>query len=920
MKSVRKAISTILAVSLILTCMVINIPAVSAAIDYNKEIAFITAVGVSGFNPDTSAQTITRGEFAQALAQALGMDSENTGGTQYFTDVSEENTVFAAVSYLVDREVIDGYSTEIFMPENIITYNEAIKLVMAALGYKVYAQVTGDFPNGYLKTAKDIGFKISVSDVNQLTRGEAAAIIYKMLNSYYVETKSASGTGINLGESDELMMKKIFGIEEHSGIVTALKCGNIYGGTVNEANQIMIDYVIYHTTMSKINDFLGVRVKYYSTEDNVVMYMEPDRKVETVDADFDEIGEDATARNITVEVNNRYKNYKVSSNAFYVYNGAPISAPSDDDIKPEYGEIRLIDNDGDGNMDVVLIWSYKSYIINSVSSSKITVKENSDNLNSIKFDEDGITLNIIYGSSYMDQTLLDSGNVITYAKSKDGSLVTLFVYAGELEGKLSSFSKIDMTAVIDDEKYETAPGTDLSTMIGKTSIFYVDKNGRLAGYAKNDEERVGVLTSCTNDESDEMVYFKILTDNGEFEKYAVKYTDKIRYGEGSADKAKKIASSEVYNQLLGESEKVKKQLVKFALTSDGETLSTLITAKITNDKIPETDEEEESLRLSYTYNTEAIDARYYRQTLTLGSDPNKKYLDIHQELTYVICLSDNEDDCQFLPVIEWCSGDEMSIGNFEAYNRTKLGWYEFIVVNMDVKVESSFGTGEGHPFAVTSIKNEWNDEKEESEYTISGYTVDDSHSLGQSLSLMKDGSEEMLNTELKPVVADARVSRYEKNTIQWEDIHVGDIILYKTNPMNGKVSAWAMLSRAEDMTSDYSNNDWSTASARMVVNGKVDAVSKYGIRLSTPGYSEWDSVPPVGYQGIVSWNKNDRNAVMFFRGFSEYTGYYGMVLRYNSKRNRYTMADWNDISVGDRLMTYRSGSWAHSRGFYVIVE
>ena len=64
----------------------------------------------------------------------------------------------------------------------------------------------------------------------------------------------------------------------------------------------------------------------------------------------------------------------------YVYNGMPLLAPTDDDLKPEYGEIKLIDNDSDKAIDVVIIWDYKSYIVKTATNTKITFRENEDNV------------------------------------------------------------------------------------------------------------------------------------------------------------------------------------------------------------------------------------------------------------------------------------------------------------------------------------------------------------------------------------------------------------------------------------------------------------------------------------------------------------------------------------------------------------
>lgn len=923
MRTFKKMISIMLALSTILCCLTFS-PVANAAKDYSKEINFVTALGVEGFMSDASAQTITRGGFAIALAQILGMDKDTENPTQCFEDVPDTHEAYAAVSYLVRKRVIHGYGNNTFKPDEIITYNEAIKISLICLGYEAYAEVTGGYYDGYKQTALDTELSFVPENYEELTKGETAYLLYKLMLSNYVDA-TVSGGAIGYVESEETLLKKIYDADEMTGIVTATKTGALYGKPMPEPNRIGIDYESYTTSLKKINDFLGMQVKYYATEDGEVLYIETDKNVETVSAMYDKILDSTNKKSIVIEGEKRNKTYKISGNALYVYNGMPLLAPTDDDLKPEYGEIKLIDNEDDEIIDVVIIWDYKSYIVKTATNTKITFRENEDDVEGVDFEDTSFEWNLIYGSSYMETNLLDSGNVITYAPSKDGSLLTLFVYAGEIEGAQTGYNKSDNTIMIDGEEYAVMPGVDMSRAQGKSAVFYMDKNNHVAGFECYDDDKYGLLLSFNYDESDEIGYMKILNEAG-ISKYTILKDNKIKYCIGDETKSSKMLPDALYNLMRDGGKKVKKQLIKYTLTSDGEGIASVTVAKdqsdptaADHDEIPKTEDEEKSLRFSYNHVTDKTDSKYYRQTISLKEgnyDPlPKKRLEVNDRKTFVIAVSEDEDKCQFMLFEDWVTGDQMTFGSFKAYNRTMLGYYEYIVIEMDMEVVPELNRDSCRAFAITGVVSQWDETKEREIYALKGYSVNDSMSKGYELTLEKDTEDEFYNVDLGAISTSARPSRYPKNTVLWEDIKKGDIILYSVNQMTGRCSAFAIIARPEDMTKDYANNDYNTAVSKTIINGKVVAISDLGVRLKAGGS-----------EGIVNVNSADGDEAMLFRGYGGNKGsglgsnLMGCVLKYSVNRKTYELASWEDISVGDRLLAYRNGTYQHDRGFYVIVE
>lgn len=79
--------------------------------------------------------------------------------------------------------VSENVAESIFDPDGYVTIQDAVKMLVIALGYEPLAELNGKYPNGYLHVAKEVGLIGSgVSGTNHLTRGEAVEVIYKALH------------------------------------------------------------------------------------------------------------------------------------------------------------------------------------------------------------------------------------------------------------------------------------------------------------------------------------------------------------------------------------------------------------------------------------------------------------------------------------------------------------------------------------------------------------------------------------------------------------------------------------------------------------------------------------------------------------------------------------------------------------------
>lgn len=132
-------------------------------------------------------KNITRAEFCKVILTALGYsDGELNKITdaEDFPDVDSEYWAYLYIKSARRLSLIDGYEDGNFLPENDITLNEVIKIVVNALGYAPKAEQAGGYPGGYSSVAKDLGLtkNIAVSLDESALRGDVASIIYTALD------------------------------------------------------------------------------------------------------------------------------------------------------------------------------------------------------------------------------------------------------------------------------------------------------------------------------------------------------------------------------------------------------------------------------------------------------------------------------------------------------------------------------------------------------------------------------------------------------------------------------------------------------------------------------------------------------------------------------------------------------------------
>lgn len=135
------------------------------------------------FRPNNN---ITRAEFCKLITCATMNDYVDHFNNE-FTDVKSgfwaEHYIYAAKSL----GIVNGTTQTTFDPNANITNEQAVKMIVCALGYSEEANSAGGYPNGHIKIASDLGI-ISLTNFNSkaiTTRKNIVEMVYNALDVEY---------------------------------------------------------------------------------------------------------------------------------------------------------------------------------------------------------------------------------------------------------------------------------------------------------------------------------------------------------------------------------------------------------------------------------------------------------------------------------------------------------------------------------------------------------------------------------------------------------------------------------------------------------------------------------------------------------------------------------------------------------------
>lgn len=526
---------------LISAALLLNVGGTFAETDGNAEpkhshIGKLQALGL--WASDVSADAVTRGDFARLMTAMLGMDElqiKTVADESRFSDLDKENKAYAAVYFLSEKGVLSGDGDR-FYPERPITYDEAVKMLVCALGYETAARENGGYPAGYRISARR--FQLirgsEHSGTAQLTAELCAEMINDAMNAKLMEPSYGSEKAWSV--KDTTVLQEYHKIGMVRGVLEASGGSSLSAKDTYPDDILLIGDDKFQGDAKQFEKYVGYRMEaYYKLEDDkgerALIYMEPAAGANKIFEVSEEkiLGCENGCLLYEGEGGKTLRKQICSDKTRAQFNGV-YAEITDEDIK-NADRIIWIDN-GTGNMPVVKIDSFQVYVADSL--------DHTENILTVRFPK-GEERTVELGENNGEQTValtdhlgvpadfyaVKKNSVLRVGKSKDGKKVSIILTGVQKEGVLDGFNIDEKKLMLDGVEYSVAPKSAAAEQLreaeaGKRYSLYLDDRFRAAAIERQDagEEKYGYMTGAVCDSAFEsMARFRIFTQNNRFEEF-----------------------------------------------------------------------------------------------------------------------------------------------------------------------------------------------------------------------------------------------------------------------------------------------------------------------------------------------------------------------------------------------------------------
>ena len=604
MKNIKRLVSLITALAVVMSLgFSFTLPAsaaefsdVSQTASYAEAVGLLTSIGIIvGYEDGTfrPERTITRAEAAAVMVRAMGMESEakHSAGATNYTDVPSNHWASGYVNVASAAGIIIGFPDGTFKPEENVTYEQIVKMVVCAIGHDVKA-ANGGYPQGYLKAAADAGVTKGIGgsvgqDASRLT---VARLVFNSLEVEMMDEVSFSNglLGTTYALNGKTILNDYLGLERVDAVVTdtyvaqdildkrnkdvTLEITKVYGSTShqNKAQYQVGNEYKFNEGMTDAAIYLGKAVSAYIGEDQnsgedkvfaITLYSARNESVEITQSKFDvEESEKgiknnrlyylrrATDRNLTkLEL---ARNYTVVVNG--TIENADLSTYFD-----SFDLLTLVDNDHDGEYEFVFVSVFDDiegveFVVTDIDyDDDIYYFKGEGGDLEVDMQDDSVYYTVIRdgkGASFDD---IEEDDVITCLDASK-AIVTIYVSSESFRGTVESVDENEGEYEIGNRVYTLSPAFQGGLDAGDTGKFYINYLGKIAYSTVSSTVTSGDYVFITNygtekDFSKEVYKIQLVNAQGRVAAYTLK--SKMKYITPDGVLTKSATADEVFEYL-----------------------------------------------------------------------------------------------------------------------------------------------------------------------------------------------------------------------------------------------------------------------------------------------------------------------------------------------------------------------------------
>ncbi len=257
MRNLRRFLAMALTIMMVAGCFsMFSVNAFEDVYDFEEAINTLNDLGVikgydeTSFGPDDD---VLRWHMALLVSKLVTgkvetATWETASNYSNFTDVKAEN-YYGSISYASNHAIIIGTSATTFEPEGQIMFQDALTMVIRALGFGGEEMDAG-YPYTYIAKANKLGLTAGLEYIESydenLTRGETAQLLYNALYTVNADDTTFAESAFGMVAADEYLV-----------VITATNNANM----VSDALVEKTDYVAFNEIM--VDGTLNENVTYF---------------------------------------------------------------------------------------------------------------------------------------------------------------------------------------------------------------------------------------------------------------------------------------------------------------------------------------------------------------------------------------------------------------------------------------------------------------------------------------------------------------------------------------------------------------------------------------------------------------------------------------------------------------------------------
>lgn len=589
-KNLKKVISSVAALTMVassVAAFAVDFPDVESTASYAQAVQELSALDViSGYDDGTFGpdKLVTRAEITKMIVDALAERSSAEASTEStkFADVSADHWAKGYINQGVADGFIAGMSDTEFDPDANVTYVQAQKMLVSAIGYETYAAAQGGWPTGYKTYAASLDITKGISgitDSTELTRAQVAQMIDNAMDaplcviaSWKTEWNGTKTPNLETRDGKEGRAYETLFTEKHDAY-------KVYGRVTETSKTGSVDTDKVTFQVEKADNFDDQEVKADSpvSEDMYIGDSKADNYLRTYsqaliqkndDDEFTILSIAAAAANKSVTVASEdFDENKSTDEALYFFpagttkgstkyqldttNGVTIyingveSSKSIAELrdyldKNETASVTLQKETETGSTstsakyNTIMVSSYVTAIVDEVIDKTNETSVNFDTYSSgiqakmtVNKDDDNYTYSFKLDGKEIEAKDLQQNDVLnisydTTGSFKDSSFYDVIVTRNVVDGvKCTSINDSKGEYTIGGTKYKAAEGMDIDVETSTEYSLYLDHFGRIAKADENSvSKNYGVLKNIYKKAGGDYMA-QIITKNGTEEEYKV---------------------------------------------------------------------------------------------------------------------------------------------------------------------------------------------------------------------------------------------------------------------------------------------------------------------------------------------------------------------------------------------------------------